>query len=396
MKKKIFILGHWMKIDGVATSLLGLLKELDYDKVDVDLMLMSQEGELLPEIPHEVNLLKTPDSVSYYWSFRPKGKKTSLLHWFIFKVSLYVAGVWYKIFRRIKIDKYGLSMIHAALLQPVLPKWIVDDEYDLALFFSCEPMLAGRVKAKKTAVWVHSDWGYFHPTKFLLNKLFARADYIVNVSSAAKKSFDDLLRPKLQNRSLVIENLLSKRWMIERSQAFCVEKQDDIKILSVGRLSPQKNYFRALDAAKMLKDSGVKFEWKIVGGGESEGALKARHNELGLGDCVIFVGSTNNPYPYYNWADMFVCTSDWEGKSVSVREAQVFTLPTIITNYGTAASQLENGVDGLIVDLTAEAVAKGIMKLANDSGLKKKLKDTCAKRDYTNKSEINKILSLDK
>lgn len=394
MKKKIFILGHWMRIDGVATSLLGLLKELDYSKVDVDLMLMSAEGELLEELPRQVNLLNTHPSVVNYWSDKPTDGKRSLLAVLLKKGALLIAGVWYRIFRRMKIDPYGMHLIKGLLFNMYLPKRIVDKEYDLALFFSCEPFLVGRVGACKSAVWVHTDWGSFNPITFLVNISFGRADYIVNVSSAAKKSFDRYLNDRNKGKSIVIENIISPRWVMDKSLHGYVVESTALKILSVGRVTPHKNYFRALEAAKILAERGVDFVWYIVGGGESFDALEAAAKLSGLSDRFKLLGPQQNPYPYYKWCDIVVCTSDFEGKSVSVREAQMFAKPVVVTKFPTAASQVEDGIDGILVERTPQAVADGVALLMHDSVLRKRLSANCKSRDYANLGEIDKILSL--
>lgn len=391
MKKRIFILGHWMKIDGVATSLLGLLKSLDYSRVEVDLMLMSVEGELREEIPSEVNLLKTHPAVAQYWGSKcARYASAKILH----IVALCVAGVWYRLLRRMKIDKYGLSLISGFLFCLILPRRIVPDEYDLALFFSCEPFLVGRVNARKSVVWVHSDFGMFSPVRYLLNLGFGRADYIVNVSVEAKASFDRYLTCENKKKSIVVENCISQSWIKSKANAFDVEKGHGLRILSVGRVSPPKNYFRALEAAKILAARGASFTWIVVGNGESLNALKSAVENAELDDSFQMVGLQTNPYPYYEWCDLLVCTSDWEGKSVAVREAQIFAKPVVVTKFPTAASQVEDGVDGLLVDRTPEAVAEGIIRLMDDSALREKLSANCRRRDYTNLGEIDKILAL--
>ena len=55
--KRILIINHAMEIGGVERSLLGLLDSIDYSRYSVDLFLLRHEGELLPLIPKEVNLL---------------------------------------------------------------------------------------------------------------------------------------------------------------------------------------------------------------------------------------------------------------------------------------------------------------------------------------------------
>ena len=52
---KIFIVHSNMKIGGAESSLLGLLKSIDYNKYRVDLLLLDPIGELLSMLPAEVN-----------------------------------------------------------------------------------------------------------------------------------------------------------------------------------------------------------------------------------------------------------------------------------------------------------------------------------------------------
>ena len=86
--------------------------------------------------------------------------------------------------------------------------------------------------------------------------------------------------------------------------------------------------------------------------------------------------------------------SDYEGKSVCVREAQILGKPVIITNYSTSASQIINGKDGLICDMSAESVASTISKLIDNPKLRKILSDNCFESDYSNQTEINKLYQL--
>lgn len=394
MKKKIFILGHWMRIDGVATSLFYLLKELDYSKVDVDLMLMSAEGELLPCLPKEIHLLKTHPAVANYWSSNPTDAKKSPIAAIIRFVTLILAGIWYRLILRKKIDPYGMGLIKGFLFSMVMPKTIVGANYDLAIFFSCEPFLSGRVKAKKSAVWVHTDWGRFNPIRSLLNIGFGKADFIVNVSKEAKDSFDKYLNRSSLDKSIVIENVLSPKWVAKRALEYQVDEICGLKLLSVGRVSKPKNYFRALEAAKVLAERGVEFVWYVVGGGEELKALSKAVEASGIANKFRLEGMKTNPYPYLKWANIVVCTSDWEGKSVTVREAQMMCKPVVVTRFPTAASQVEDGVDGLLVDRTPEAVADGIMRYVEDAALRNRISRNCSVRDYANLGEIDKILRL--
>lgn len=111
-------------------------------------------------------------------------------------------------------------------------------------------------------------------------------------------------------------------------------------------------------------------------------------------DHVVILGKKSNPYPYIKACDVYVQPSRYEGKCVAVREAQMLGKPVIITNYATSASQLEDGVDGVIVPMDNEGCAKGIADVLQNSQLIEKLRDNCKQRDYSNRCEVEKIYAL--
>lgn len=394
--KKIFILSQWMEIDGVEASLLALLKELDYTKVSVDLFLTLHQGPWMKEIPTQVNLLPpNPTVIRYASSLQVHRQNNDRIAYLLTRFTIYLAAVWYRLICRQKIDEVGFEQIKYAVWASFLPRQLSDNHYDTALIFGGHPGFANRVNANRKIAWIHTDWAHHTPIHALAKRAFRSVDFIVNVSDMAKTNFDRIF-PKQKDKSIVIENQLSPRWMRERSQAPLapLPNTKGLHILSVGRLSAAKNFTRALEAARILKERGLEFLWTIVGDGEEALSLRHTIETLDIKSCVCLAGSTDNTAPYYRWCDLFVCTSDWEGKSVSVREAQIFATPTIITRYPTSASQLEDGVDGVIVDCTPEAVADAIFDLAHNPAKREAISLACKARDYANLREIDRILSF--
>ena len=391
--KRLFIFSQWMEIDGVEASLLGLLKELDYSQVSVDLFLTLHQGPWMSEIPREVNLLPEHPRVVLYASSLERLKREG--HWGAFlltQVARYLAAIWYRVFLRRKVDFVGYEQVKYAVWAPFLPKRLSQKRYDGALIFGGEAGFARRVRAKFSAVWIHNDWSHYAPIVWLGRFAYRHIDKIVNVSQSAKEAFD-CRYPSARQRSVVVENLLSSKWMVARSLVREIPAFSGLKILSVGRLSAQKRLSRAVAAAKLLKAQGLHFQWRVVGDGEEAKMLRNLIQQEKVEDVFFLEGATDNPMPYYPWCDFYVCTSDWEGKSVSVREAQIFAKPVVITRFPTASSQLEEGVDGLIAECTPESVAEKILTLAQDLPLRKRLSSTCRQRDYANRGEIDSILS---
>ena len=95
-----------------------------------------------------------------------------------------------------------------------------------------------------------------------------------------------------------------------------------------------------------------------------------------------------------NACDLYVQPSRYEGKAVTVTEAQILGKPVMITNYPTAKSQVKDNIDGYICELSVEGIARGIEKIYNDKELREKLSKNCRNTDYSNKYELEKLYEL--
>ena len=165
-------------------------------------------------------------------------------------------------------------------------------------------------------------------------------------------------------------------------------------LLSVGRFSEQKNFDNVPDICRRLVADGLDVKWYLIGYGGDEPLIRQKIDENGMQERVIILGKKDNPYPYIRACDLYVQPSRYEGKAVTVREAQFLGRPVVITNYATAGSQLEDGVDGVIVPMDNAGCAAGIAALLREPARMQRLSENCAKRDYTNRTEVGKIYAL--
>ncbi|MGL5902564.1 MAG: glycosyltransferase, partial [Cetobacterium sp.] len=92
--------------------------------------------------------------------------------------------------------------------------------------------------------------------------------------------------------------------------------------------------------------------------------------------------------------DLYVQPSRYEGKAVTVSEAQILGKPVLITNYPTASSQVKDGVDGIITDLSPEGLADKIEALYKDRDILKRLENHCSKTDFSNEKELERLYEL--
>lgn len=166
------------------------------------------------------------------------------------------------------------------------------------------------------------------------------------------------------------------------------------RLLSIGRFTEAKNYDNVPDICRRMLNEGVDVKWFIIGFGGDEQLIRQKIDEAGMQEHVIILGKRSNPYPYIKACDIYVQPSRYEGKSVTVREAQMLCKPVVVTDYPTAKSQIRNGVDGVIVPMDNAACAKGIAEVILDKKLRKRIEDYLHTHDYGNESEIEKFYKL--
>lgn len=135
------------------------------------------------------------------------------------------------------------------------------------------------------------------------------------------------------------------------------------RILSVGRLKPEKNHGLLLAALARLPEDLV---WRLVlaGTGPSEALLRAKAQALGLGSRVTFAGMVPDPSALYASADLFVLSSDHEGFGIVLVEALHAGLPIVATDCPTGPREvLEGGAHGrLVPPRDAAALARAIVE----------------------------------
>lgn len=168
-----------------------------------------------------------------------------------------------------------------------------------------------------------------------------------------------------------------------------------MNLLSIGRYCNAKNYDNVPDITRRIFDSGVKnLRWYIIGYGSDEELIRSKIKEAGMEEHVILLGKKENPYPYIKACDIYVQPSRYEGKSITVREAQMLCKPVVVTAYPTSASQINNGVDGVIVPLDNKGCAEGIARFITDTTLQKRIIEHLSTHDFANASEVEKIYNL--
>ena len=400
MKKRIFINIHYLEIGGAERALLGLLSSLNPDKVDIDLFVNQHTGEFMPLIPEWVNLL--PEISEYTCIERPITTIVKEGH-----VGIALRRIWAKHKHKqylntltVEQRQHDASVFQyvADAVEGALPSLAHLGEYDLAIsFLQPHNIVLNKVKAKKKICWIHTDYSTIHINHDLELPVWNAFDYVVSISNDCIRAFVQTF-PELKDKIVLIENILSPLFVRQQADLYEVKAEmpdepDVVKILTIGRFSPPKKIEGIPHICAEMERLGADFRWYVIGYGPDREIQEAL-DTYGMRHRMKLLGKKSNPYPYIKACDIYAQPSIYEGKSVTVREAQILCKPVVITDYPTAKSQITHGVDGVIVPLDEVQTAMGIVDFINNGELRNKIVSHLHTHDFGNEIEVEKIYSL--
>ena len=136
--------------------------------------------------------------------------------------------------------------------------------------------------------------------------------------------------------------------------------------LFVGRMMWYKGIRIILDALKLLSDAGADFRMVFVGGGGDRKEIVAYTEKLGLMERVFFVEPIHDRNCIRAWycrADLFLFPSTFDTNGLVVREAAACALPSVLIRGSCAAEDVEDGVNGFLIEENAPSMAEMLRTL---------------------------------
>lgn len=389
---------HYMELGGAESALLGLLQSVDPNRADVDVFIYDHRGELMKYIPTDkVHLL--PEMSAYKMIERP------------FKECVKAGQIGVALGRWLASRTVDKSPVpegkHDIRIFTRIADWVEhfvpniqpDVEYDLAISFMMpHNYVIKKVRAKKKLGWIHTDYSIVYVDVKRELPVWSQLDYIASISEEVGQKFVETF-PSLKDKIVPIENILSSTFIRQRAvkeNVFLDSNPSTIKLLTIGRFSYPKKMEEIPLICKKLRDNDLDVKWFIIGYGSTEIERVVRDNaeKEGVADKVIIMGKKANPYPYIKACDIYVQPSRYEGKSITVREAQILCKPVIITNYPTAKSQVIDSVDGVIVPLEVDECATQMADFIRDKEKQVAIVEYLQTHDYGNEHEIDKVYQL--
>lgn len=393
MKKVLFIYPSMM-VGGSTTSLLSILNEFDYKKYSVDLLLLSQKGKMFDFLPEEVRVL--PFAIPNTSRRKIKIKKAFSIK----SVINLVRGKYYD-------KRVGNSNVRSQIMQKDTLRFCTElhEDYDVAIsFLEGWPLyyVAEKVSAKKKIAWIHLDYIESKLKPDFDRSALGVVDKIVLVSNICKEHFDNVF-PEYAAKSCVVENILSRKYILQRSDEkidFNLPKlrEKKIKFITVCRIVfYHKGLDRAIKAlAEMKRERGIpsEFGWYIVGNGQDFSKMTALIEENELEDFIFACGETINPLPIVKQCDIFFLPSRYEGKPMAVTEAQMLGLLPIVTEYSSASEQIVDGENGYIIDNNDNSLKQFLYDLLQGKIDWESRKNKVSLYEYSNIEAFDKVLKL--
>lgn len=149
-----------------------------------------------------------------------------------------------------------------------------------------------------------------------------------------------------------------------------VDFNEQKKILTIGRLAPQKGHERLLEI--FARAEMADWTLTIVGAGELLDSLKAKAKDLGVLERVDFYGVTKDVDELFQTHDIFVLTSYFEGFPNALAEAMFAGMACVAFDCVSGPSELiESGKNGFLAeDGDIERFKNDLRTLMNDPQLR--------------------------
>lgn len=396
-KKKILFSRGSMLVNGISTALINLLKQFDYEKYDVTVVVAAPENEGERE---QIKRLSANERIRLI--IRPDDMPVTL-------IESVKDGIFNQAFPETAVSRWAYS---PALYMREFRRLFGDFKFDYIIDYDgyniFYALLCLVQNDAKTYIWLHNDMLSEYKMKYRWLKLifsaYSRFDYLVSCSQQImeknRSSFSSYL-PKDKFRyaknCVDFERVMkgSQQGQIVCSDGYYYGLPDsetdgknihwlplqpgqlkewekpDIQIggervengvtrfVNIGRLSVEKNQAVLIRAFARLVDRHKHVMLYIMGDGPERENLAELISRLDLQKNVFLTGNVSNPFGLLHQCHCFVLPSLHEGQPLVIFEARALQMPIIVSRFSSVGgSVMENGQ--YLIDMDEESVYQGL------------------------------------
>jgi glycosyltransferase involved in cell wall biosynthesis len=208
----------------------------------------------------------------------------------------------------------------------------------------------------------------------LLDNFYIKCVYsgknLAGVSSGVKEKIEEVLRmTSVKAKSVnVVYNPLDIDTIKKKSDEYKPDIEEDY-IVSVGRITPNKNISFLLESYKYARDKyHLTLPLVLVGDGHDMPNIRLKIKELNLESYVITLGLLDNPYPWIKNASLLTSTSFAEGFGMVLVEALACDTKIISTKSKGGVSDIMTGsLENYLVDFNTEEFAQKMVETIDEN-----------------------------
>ena len=287
----------------------------------------------------------------------------------------------------------GNSKIMKLFSPQFLFSYYIKDKYDIIASYLEGPsarIVSGcNDKNTKLVSWIHVEqhdrntaYNAFRDYREAL-ECYRKFDCTVCVSEYVKKDFQSIF--PVENPVYVLYNTNETDQIRELAKDpvdDIVFKDDEIKLVGVGKLMPNKGFDKLARIHARLIREGYKVHTYILGEGPERNKIEKIVDENGCADTFTLLGYRTNPYKYVAKCDIFVCSSVAEGFSTATTEALILGIPVVATKVSGMEEMLgKNNEFGIVVDGTGEdKLYDGLKVMVSSLKIREKYRDKARER----------------
>jgi len=204
------------------------------------------------------------------------------------------------------------------------------------------------------------------------------------VSKDVKNKFSYFIRKKM----VILPNPISINNFPEKNKY----KKSGMQLLSIGRLTRQKDHETLIKAFSLLLNKFPNWRLLIIGEGPLRSELENLINKLNISNKVSLLGISNNLEKFYTTSDIFVMPSKFESFGLVTAEAMFYSLPVIGFKDCLGINRLiDHNKTGILVNTNpcrVDSLAQAMNNLMSDQMIRKEF----GKAGY---SKVKKYLATD-
>lgn len=302
---------------------------------------------------------------------------TALCHSNVGKEDIYQADfeVTYLYDRRTPVSK---AMLRDHYIKKVAA-YLREKKIDLLIVCGDLYAPAAVLAAKRIPVlfWFHTS--PYNGADYRFQKLgrrigFGKCDGIIAITD---KTREILLKQYPKKKIYRIYNAVDEA-LFKKQRPY---QPDTKKIISVGRLTYQKNFQCLIRIAAAIKEKAPDLQWHIYGEGSDRPELERMIEENALNGVVTLKGQCSDLYDRYNDYSALVMTSRYEGFPMTLIEASACGIPMLSFDVFTGPSEIiDDGENGFLCDdADEETMAKRIVQVFSDREMRLRMSENCRK-----------------